>query len=162
MTSPTPDADLVEPLLEETVEVSAPIERVWALVSDLPRMASWSPQVVKTFLRGGRPVRLGTTMVNVNRRGLLVWPTNSRVVRFEPPRQVAFKVKENGTIWSISLEPTPEGTRIVQRREAPHGISALSKRLTDRLLGGQETFQAELRLGMQQTLALIKAEAERA
>ncbi|WP_239456334.1 SRPBCC family protein [Nocardioides solisilvae] len=159
----TPSADLVEPLIEETVEVAAPPERVWALVSDLPRMAEWSPQVVRTFLRGGRPVRLGTRMLNLNRRGLLVWPTQAKVVRLEPQREVAFRVKENGSTWSFALEPVDGGaaTRVVQRREAPDGISALSLRLTDRVLGGQTTFQAELRAGMRQTLDRIRAEAER-
>ena len=32
---------------------------VWSLVTDLPRMAPWSPQVVQTVVRGG-PVELGT------------------------------------------------------------------------------------------------------
>jgi uncharacterized protein YndB with AHSA1/START domain len=163
----TSSADLVEPLIEETVVVAAPPERVWALVSDLPRLAEWSPQVVRTFLRGGRPVRLGSRMVNVNRRGLLVWPTQAKVVRFEEGRAIAFKIRENGTTWSFTLEPRDDGdpaagTRVVQRREAPDGISDLSARLTDRVLGGQVTFQAELRAGMRQTLTRIKAEAERA
>lgn len=145
------------------MEIAAPPERVWALVSDLPRLAEWSPQVVRTFLRGGRPVRLGTLMVNINRRGFLVWPTQAKVVRFEAGREVAFKVKENQSTWSFTLEPVDggAGTRVVQRREAPDGITPLSLRLTDRMLGGQTTFQAELRAGMQQTLAQIKDEAER-
>ena len=159
--------DLVEPLLEATVEVAAPPERVWALVSDLPRLAEWSPQVVRTFLRGGRPVRQGSRMVNLNRRGLLVWPTQARVVRYDAGRAVAFKVRENGTTWSFALEPVDladgtTGTRVVQRREAPDGITDLSRRLTDRFLGGQVSFQAELVQGMRQTLARIKDEAERA
>lgn len=152
----------VEPLLEETIEVSAAVDRVWTLVSDLPRLAEWSPQVVKTLLRGGRPVRLGSTMVNLNRRGLLVWPTTSRVVRFEPLTEIAFKVRENHSIWSFTLVPHDDGTRIVQRREAPQGTTALSKKAVDRFMGGQAVFQRELRQGMRQTLERIKAEAERA
>ena len=155
-----PEGDAVAPLLEETVEISAPVERVWSLVSDLPRMAEWSPQVVRTFLHGGRPVRLGSTMVNLNRRGLLVWPTSTKVVRFEPGVEVAFRVRENHTVWSFTLEPTAGGTRLVQRREAPHGTSRISHVLVDRVLGGQRVFQGELCEGMSQTLARIKAEAE--
>ncbi len=163
----TSSADQVEPLLEQTIDVRATPDRVWALVSDLPRMSRWSPQVLRTFLRGGRPVRLGTRMVNLNRRGLLVWPTQAKVVRFEPTREIAFKIRENGTIWSFTLEPATgvdgtevDGTRIIQRREAPEGTSDLSRKLVDRFMGGQVTFQDELRSGMRQTLARIKAEAE--
>ena len=40
----------VEPLIEESVEVAADPARVWSLVSDLPRLAEWSPQVVRSFV----------------------------------------------------------------------------------------------------------------
>ncbi|MCW2844511.1 MAG: hypothetical protein JWN22_2427 [Nocardioides sp.] len=147
--------------LEETVEVDAPPATVWSLVSDVARMASWSPQVVKTFVRGGGPVQLGTRTLNINHLGLLVWPTQARVVRFEPHREFAIRVKDNFTIWSFTLEPTDTGgTRITQRRETPDGISSISRRLTDTVLGGQERFTVVLRDGMRQTLERIKAEAE--
>jgi hypothetical protein len=150
----------VEALIEESVEVAADPARVWAFVSDLPRLAEWSPQVVRSFVRGPRPIRLGTRLVNVNRRGLLVWPTRSKVVRFEPHREIAFRVKDNYTIWSFTLEPTATGTRVVQRREAPDGISSVSDRLTRGVLGGVAAFQDELREGMRSTLAGIRAAAE--
>lgn len=115
--------------------------------------------MLKTFVRGGN-VRLGAEAVNINRRGLLVWPTRSKVVRFEPHRDFAFCIKDNLTVWSFELEPVDGGTRLTQRRETPRGISDISLKLTDRVLGGQETFTAELREGMQQTLRRIKDEAE--
>ncbi|RYP83794.1 SRPBCC family protein [Nocardioides guangzhouensis] len=150
----------VEALIEESIDVDATPERVWSLVTDLPRMARWSPQVVRTVVRGGGPVQLGTRAVNVNRKGLLVWPTRSKVVRFEPHRDFAFRIKDNFTIWSFTLEATGAGTRVVQRREAPDGTSPISDTLVRRVLGGQEGFQAELRAGMQRTLRGIKADAE--
>lgn len=157
----TETVDHVQPLIEETIEVAAPPVKVWSLVSDLRRMSRWSPQVARTFVRGGGPVELGSRMVNVNRRGLLVWPTQSKVVRFEPHREIAFRVKDNFTIWSFTLEETPAGgTTITQRREAPQGVSDISRRLTNAVLGGVPSFQDELRVGMRQTLAGIKADAE--
>ena len=149
-----------DPQLEETIEVAAPPEAVWALVSDVRRMASWSPQVVRSFVRGGGVVGPGTRTVNLNRRGPLFWPTQAKVVRFEPHREFALRIKDNYTIWSFSLEPTESGTRVVQRRETPDGISAISLRLTKAVLGGQERFTEELRTGMRQTLERIKAELE--
>lgn len=151
-----------EPLIEESIEVDAPQVKVWALVSDLPRLAEWSPQVVRTIVRGG-PIQLGTSMVNINRQGLKVWPTRTKVVRFEPHDEIAFRVKDNYTIWSFSLEATSSGaTRITQRRAAPDGLSSISMKLTEKVLGGQQAFTAELRAGMRQTLERIKAEAESA
>jgi uncharacterized protein YndB with AHSA1/START domain len=144
--------------LQDTVDIDAPPERVWSLVTDLPRMASWSPQVVRTFVRG--PVQRGTRALNLNRRGLLFWPTQSKVVAFEPHREFAFRVQENGTVWAFVLEPTATGTRLLQERRAPHGIKPISTRLQDVVLGGVDTFTAELRDGMRETLTRIKADAE--
>jgi hypothetical protein len=153
-------SDEISPLLEESIEVDATPASVWALVSDVARMASWSPQVVKTVVRGG-PVQRGTTFFNLNRRGLLFWPTQAKVVTFEPHRELAFRIKENWTVWSFTLEPTESGgTRVTERRQAPDGISGVSRGLTRLALGGQQVFTDELRSGMRRTLERIKAEAE--
>lgn len=151
----------VEPLIEETIETTAAPVRVWSLVSDLANMSRWSPQVAKTIVRG-RPVQLGTRAININRDGVKVWPTQSKVVRFEPHREIAFRIKENRSIWSFQLEETETGgTRITQRRETPDGTTKLSDTLVDKVLGGQDSFQGGLRRGMRETLQKIKVEAER-
>lgn len=146
--------------IEATVEIDAPVAEVWSLVSDLRNMSRWSPQNAKTFLRGDGGV--GTKMININRRGLLVWPTQSKVVRFAPQKEIAFRVKENFTVWSYELEDLGEGrTRLTSRREAPQGVSDLSVRLTKVAFGGVDSFTTELEQGMNETLTRIKADAER-
>lgn len=145
--------------IEHSVEIQAAPDRVWALVSDLPRISEWSPQVIKTVVLGG-PLQQGSRLINLNRKGLLVWPTRATVVRFEPGREIAWRIKENDATWSFTLEPTGAGTQLVQRREAPEGLSELSISLTDRFLGGQGVFQAELQAGMRQTLGRVKQLAE--
>lgn len=144
--------------LHASVDIEATPERVWSLVTDLPRMASWSPQVVKTFVRG--PVQQGSKAFNINRRGPLVWPTRSRVVVFEPHREFAFRIKDNAAIWAFVLEPTTTGTRLVHERRTPDGLGLISLTLQKHVLGGAERFTGELLAGMQQTLTRIKAEAE--
>jgi uncharacterized protein YndB with AHSA1/START domain len=146
--------------LEATIDVAAPPEAVWDLVSDLRNMPRWSPQCRKTIVRGG-VMRQGAKLVNINRRGLLFWPTQAMVTEFVPGRRIAFRVKENWTIWSFELSETPDGgTRVVQRREAPKGIADVSVRLTNTVLGGVDNFTTELRQGMRQTLEKIKQDAE--
>ena len=145
--------------IEATIEIAAPPAAVWGLVSDLRNMARWSPQVVKTFIKS--PVAEGSTMFNINRRGFLVWPTQAKVVRYVEEQEIAFRVKENYTIWSYHLEAIASGTRLTARREAPQGISDLSVGLTKRALGGVDAFTGELQDGLRQTLQRIKADAER-
>ena len=146
------------------VEIEASPSTVWSLVTDVARMASWSPQVVKTVVLGS-PLRQGTWFLNVNHKGKLHWPTTARVTRFVPHTDFAFRTTENFTVWSFHLEPIPGPagalhTRLTQKRETPNGISPASKILTRLALGGEKRFTAELQLGMEETLATIKTEAE--
>lgn len=150
---------LIMKQIEQSVDIAASPEKVWELVSDLPRMSEWSPQVLKSFLLGGS-LQQGATLLNINHRGLLVWPTRSKIIRWDPGVEVAWKIRENQSTWSFTLEPTATGTRLVQRRDAPEGLSELSISLTDRFMGGQATFQAELQAGMRATLAKVKALTE--
>lgn len=152
--------DEVAPELEASIEIDAAPERVWSLVSDIERMSTWSPQVVRSKVDGD-VVGLGTTFVNDNQQDDVVWPTNARVVRFDPPREFAFKVKENRLVWSFALEPLPDGgTRVTQRRECPDGITDLSINFTRTHLDGVEAFTERQRAGMRETLERLKADAE--
>jgi hypothetical protein len=149
----------VDPI-EATVEIAAPPAVVWSLVSDLRNMRRWSPQTLRSIPRRGES-GLGAHYLNLNRKGLLVWPTRSTVVRFTDGVEIAWRVKDNYTIWSLRLEPTPDGgTRVVQTREAPDGISDISVNLTRVAFGGVANFTRTLQADMGRTLGRIKADAE--
>ncbi len=147
--------------IQASIEIDAPPAAVWAVVSDLRRMGEWSPQCKKMIIRGGE-VKQGTRTINLNRQGWKWWPTRSYVKVFEPERTLALKIAENGTIWTYALEPTERGTRLVESRTAPHGVSSLSNTLTKHVLGGTDQFEAGLERGMQETLQRIKAAVETA
>ncbi|BAH50119.1 SRPBCC family protein [Rhodococcus opacus] len=146
--------------LEASIDIDATPQDVWAVVSDLKRMGEWSPQCRKMRVLGG-VVEEGTKTVNINRKGLLVWPTTSKVVKFQPNKAIAFRILENRTIWSYELEPTSGGTKVIERREAPTGTSKVSQFLVKTVLGGNEDFEVDLVNGMNTTLARIKSAAER-
>lgn len=150
-----------DPDLMDSVHIAASPERVWAMVSDVRRIPDWSPQVDSTRLSAGfDSVGLGTRFTNRNSEGDLVWTTHGEVVRFEPGREIAFRIEENWVIWSFALAPEAAGAVLTQRREAPDGISDLSLELTNGFMGGVETFTASMCAGMRLTLERIKAEAE--
>lgn len=151
----------VKPLLETSIEINADPEQVWALVADLPRLAQWSPQVVRSKVKGGGPVRQGSMLTNLNRYKFLFWPTRSKVRVFEPGEKIAFEVIDNRSVWSFAVEPSPLGTKVTHRREVPAGLSKISTVLTDRVFGGQQKFTGVLEDGMTQTLSRMKAELER-
>lgn len=145
--------------ISATIDISAPPAAVWAVVSDLRNMPRWSPQTAKSILRGENGP--GAHFLNINRKGVLVWPTRSKVVRFEADQEIAWRVKDNYTVWSLRLDPTAGGgTRVTQTREAPEGISDVSVRLTKAVFGGVPAFTDTLQRDMGATLARIKAEVE--
>ncbi|OKH85677.1 polyketide cyclase [Mycobacterium sp. ST-F2] len=150
-----------QPVLEESIDIAAPPDAVWTLVSDVRRMAEWSPQVESTRLRGGaEQVADGVEFTNLNSNGTFQWKTHGTIVRLDHGREIAFRIKENWAIWSLCLEPTPGGTRLTQRRENPDGSPAATAQVIDAYLGGQDAFTESMRDGMRQTLQAIKAAAK--
>ncbi|MET4612143.1 uncharacterized protein YndB with AHSA1/START domain [Rhodococcus sp. PvR044] len=146
--------------LEASIEIAAPPAAVWAVVSDLKRMGEWSPQCRRMHVFG--EVTHGTKTFNLNKKGLLVWPTTSKVVRFEPNKTIAWRVVENHTIWTYALEATDTGTRLTERREAPTGTTKISSFLIDKMMGGTADFEIDMVAGMNTTLARIKSTVETA
>lgn len=150
---------MAEPLLHAQIDIDAPVAKVWSLVSDLNRMPEWSPQC--RVMKPLGPLQPGTRTINVNRRGFIVWPTTCTVTDVVPEKRVAFRVNANNTVWSYELEPTATGTRLTETRDAQNGVKKVSTVTVDALFGGVPSFERELVAGMNESLAKIKAAAER-
>ena len=148
MTDPTP--------ISARVEMKAEPEAVWEVVSDLARMPEFSPELARAFVRGGPGV--GTRIIGLNRRGPVVWPTVSRVVRWEPGRAVAWKTRESGATWVYELEPTATGTSVTGRRVLPR--FSLGTSLLAPVIGGAAGHDAELAEGIRTTLERIRSAVE--
>jgi len=150
---------MAAPLLHAQIDIDAPVAKVWSLVSDLDRMPQWSPQC--RVMKPLGPLRPGTRTINVNKRGPIFWPTTCTITDLVPERKVAFKVNANNTVWSYELEPTATGTRLTETRNAENGVKAMSTVVVNALFGGVPNFEDELVAGMNESLAKIKAAAER-
>jgi uncharacterized protein YndB with AHSA1/START domain len=150
MTAPTP--------ISTTVQIQASPEDVWRVVSDLRRMPEFSPELRKAFVVGKPGV--GANIIGINRRKAVVWPTTSKVVRWEPGRAVAWKTRESGATWVYELEATPTGTAVTGRRVLPK--FTLGTSLLGPAIGGAEGHDAELAAGIRTTLERIRATVEAA
>lgn len=149
---------MAAPLLKAEIDINAPVTEVWNLISDFRRMPEWSPQC--RWMKPLGAVRPGTRTLNFNRRGRMFWPTSSVITEYVPDRKLAFRVTENHSVWSYELEPTAEGTRVTESRHADDGITGVSTFLTNKFMGGVESFEQELLDGMNASLQRIKAAAE--
>src|SRR4051794_20900502 len=144
--------------ISATVEVAAAPEHVWRVVSDLGRMPEFSPELRKAFVVG-KP-GIGANIIGINRRKAVVWPTTSRVVRWEPGRAVAWKTRESGATWVYELEPTATGTAVTGRRVLPRFTVGTS--LLGPVIGGARGHDAELAQGLLTTLERIRQSVEAA
>ncbi|HET7667749.1 MAG TPA: SRPBCC family protein [Mycobacterium sp.] len=151
---------MAAPLLQAQIDIDAPVDKVWELISDVRRMGEWSPQCIS--MRPLGPVRPGTRTLNVNRRKRLFYTTTSTITEMVPQKKFAFRVNTNNTIWSYELEPSAAGTRVVESRHAENGVKPLPNLIARMFFGGVPSFEDELLDGMNDSLVRIKAAAEKA
>ena len=145
--------------ISASVELAAPPETVWELVSDVSRMSDWSPECRKIVVLGSPKQGVGTKFIGLNRRGWAVWPTTSKVVRFEQGRAVAWRTRESGATWSYEIAPTASGTSLTGRRELPS--YTIGTKLMAPIIGGAGGHDQELAEGIRTTLERIKAAVEK-
>ena len=147
----------------ETVTVGASPAEVYAAVSDVRRMAGWSPECFAVWVwsrREGSPARF----VGFNRRGPFTWFTTCTVVTAEPGTEFAFEVTTFGmpvARWSYQLAAVPGGTQVTERWQDRRGRGA---RTLGRVFTGPASTDrpAVNRDGMRTTLARLKRELETA
>jgi hypothetical protein len=123
-------------------------------------MPEFSPELRRVVPLGRRTSGVGARILGINRRGLAVWPTTSRVTRWEPCRAVAWRTRESGATWVYELRPTAGGgTRVTSRRVLAAWSPGTA--LLAPLIGGAAGHDRELAEGMATTLERIKAAIER-
>ena len=75
------------------LDIAAPAEKVWALVSDLPRMGEWSPENAGgKWVKGATGPALGAVFKGTNKNGFRRWSTAATVIACEPGKVFEFAV----------------------------------------------------------------------
>ena len=144
-----------------TVHMSAPPQRVWALISDVTNTGRFSPETFEAeWLDGATGPAEGVRFrghVRRNGRRPTYW-TECTIVECEPNREFAFAVgvgDRTVNTWRYHLEPVGDGTAVTESFSlADTALTRIYWRLLGRARG--RTNQR----GMQATLERIKAEAE--
>ena len=146
--------------LRAETTIAAPPDQVWEALTDLRRMAEWSPEVVRMVPLKPGGLKVGQQYLGVNRRNAVVWPTRSVVAAVEAGRSLAWDTRSSGARWIYELEPESGGTKVVHRRPVPRRITWLSRAFTPVFLGGNDAHADELEQGMRRTLERLKAALE--
>ena len=144
------------------IDIDAPPERVYDLLSDVTRMGEWSPECVRCRWMGSdrHPV-VGARFRGTSRNGWRRWSTTSAVVAAARGQSFAFEVtyfRLPVATWRYELRPNHHGgTRLVESvedRRGPflRGLSPLITGARDRGERNTDTMRA--------TLTRLKAAAE--
>lgn len=151
---------VVEPTREVTVEVAAPPEVVWGLVSDPTRTPEWSPVVRRSgwLAAGGSPV-VGARFVGHNRFNGFRWTRECVVTEAEPGRVFGFSTLGRGgeeqTRWRYRMEPSRSGTRLSLAYEVvstPRWV-----RIARAMPGGRSTNDRQARQNVEESLRRLDA-----
>ena len=144
------------------VMINADPERIYDLVSDLPRMGEWSPECERVeWTNGSTTAAEGATFIGHNRGGpfhRVRWSRRGQVLAADPGREFAFVTEEGGresTVWRYRFEPVPGGTRVTESYEV-RWIPAWA-----RIIDVPANRHRELREAMSHTLSRLQVAAER-
>jgi hypothetical protein len=145
----------------ESITVGVPAAAAYQAVSDVRRMARWSPECFAVLVwsrKDGLPARF----VGLNRRGPWVWFTTCRVVAARPSEEFAFDVTTFGmpvSRWSYRLAASGGGTEVTEswRDQRGRGAHVLGRVFTGKVANNRAEANRE---GMRTTLARLKRELE--
>lgn len=108
------------------VVVTAPVDAVWKVISDVTRTGEWSHECRRvTWLDGASSAAPGARFRGANTLLWARWSRTNEVIDVEPERLIAWRTMRtwrfpDSTEWRIVLEPLAGGTRIVQTYEIVH------------------------------------------
>jgi hypothetical protein len=169
--------------LTASIEIDAPAERVYAMVSDITRMGEWSPECFGGTWISGTPGQRDARFHGFNRDGDAMWTSECQVVTAAPGREFGFTVmafcpgqptgdtnwmggsKPGDMTWTFSVEPAGTGCVLTQNHTM-NVVSAFYRSILDGVPEGKRIDalahrRQDLRQSMESTLASVKAAAEK-
>jgi uncharacterized protein YndB with AHSA1/START domain len=154
------------PTVEVDILVAAPIERVWALVSDIDLPARFSGELLGARWIDDTP-KVGARFAGRSHHDALGnWETTSFVARYDPPRAFEWAVSDleaPSASWWFDLDEAANGTTLRQGMRmgpAPSGLSLAITAMPDKEEKIIARRLAEHERNIQATLEGIKQLAE--
>lgn len=153
------------PRVEVTTQIDAPPARVWELIGDPTRMGEWSPECRRSaWLDGATGAEIGARFSGRNHIGWRRWTTRCTIVSYEPGHEIGWDVRFAGVPvahWSYRIAADEGGAscRLAEVFEDRRGRAYTALGPVTR---GVRDVERHNRATMEQTLARIKAAAQRA
>lgn len=142
------------------MHVDASPDAVFALLTDLDRLPTLSPENERCeFLGGSTTIEVGATFRGYNRAGDYEWHADCVVTELEAGRRFAYAVPpnfEHATTWTYTIEPDTdgEGCTVTETFHAP--LLGLPDIYPGRIEGRRDNLERACEL----TMANLKAALE--
>lgn len=148
---------------EESVEVTAPAEEIYALVSDVTRTGEWSPICKACWWEDGDvPAgEVGSWFGGRNETPTRTWETRCQVAVADG-HEFAFVVGGSFVRWGYAVHPVDGGSRLTESWAfLPAGLEMFAEKFGDDADAQIRERTEAARAGIPASLAAIKQIAER-
>ena len=99
-------------------DIAAPAQKVWDMVSDLPRMGEWSPENQGgSWAKGATGPATGAVFMGRNKNGFRRWGTKATVIDCQPGKAFEIAITSGPMAvanWRYDLEETPSGCLVTE------------------------------------------------
>ena len=149
------------PAASADVTIDSAPDKVYALITDLPTLASLGDEIAEMEWQKGNAMRPGAVFKGHNRNGTKKWTTTCTVTEAEPGRVFAFDVRHTVlpiAHWRYDIEPADGGgCRVTERTwdRRPAWFAKVARRAT-----GVKDRAAANSAHIKATLERLKAKAE--
>jgi uncharacterized protein YndB with AHSA1/START domain len=110
----------------DSIDIAAPIDVVWDLVSDITRIGEWSIECPSCeWLAGATDPRPGARFRGRNRRNATLWTRTCEVLAVDPPKRFVWRtlptrLLPDSTEWTFELADSGDHTRLTQSMRILH------------------------------------------
>jgi carbon monoxide dehydrogenase subunit G len=111
----------------QTEFIEAAPERVFDFVTNQENLPRWSPEVVRSEVIGGGPIRAGAKLRQVRRQGGRQMTSEIDVAIHEPPTRHVVKTRIMGVDASFAFTFEPEGAGTRARFDCEMGADGIAR-----------------------------------
>jgi carbon monoxide dehydrogenase subunit G len=115
---------------ESSIDIDAPVEKVWALIDKLEEWPQWMPSIKKISRLSKEPLTVGSQLFVTAKVSRLTVKLLMTIAEFVPERTVVMKGKALGTSLTrfYTLKPVNGKTKVTTGGEVSGALAWLARR----------------------------------
>ena len=115
---------------ESSIEISAPVEKVWELIDKLEEWPQWMPSIKQIARLSEEPLAVGSQLFVTAKVSRLTVKLLMTIIEFIPERTVVMKGRALGTNLTrfYNLEPVNDKTKVTIGGEVSGALAWLARR----------------------------------